>query len=147
MKVVLLNDAQRMKIINAIKPSAKDFFSYQNLNLLTAVSDEKNTFLTLARYMSSSITRTGDNADEYTYALLTPLGCFSILCIERMGKITGISCPLPIIASKSKITEMIGYYHESFSEQRSLKKEAVKEMDLGNKDFTEWYLERNYFNK
>ena len=147
MKVVLLNDAQRMKIISAIKPSAKDFFSYQNLNLLTAVSDEKNTFLTLARYMSSSITRTGDNADEYTYALLTPLGCFSILCIERMGKISGISCPLPIIASKSKITEMIGYYHESFSEQRSLKKEAVKEMDLGNKDFTEWYLERNYFNK
>ena len=64
-----------------------------------------------------------------------------------MGRITGISCPLPIIASKSKITEMIGYYHESFSEQRSLKKEAVKEMDLGNKDFTEWYLERNYFNK
>lgn len=147
MKVVLLNDAQRMKIINAIKPSAKDFFSYQNLNLLTAVSDEKNTFLTIARYMSSAITRTGDNADEYTYALLTPLGCFSILCIERMGKISGISCPLPIIASKSKITEMIGYYHESFSEQRSLKKEAVKEMDLGNKDFTEWYLERNYFNK
>lgn len=147
MKVVLLNDAQRMKIISAIKPSAKDFFSYQNLNLLTAVSDEKNTFLTIARYMSSAITRTGDNADEYTYALLTPLGCFSVYCIERMGKISGISCPLPIIASKSKITEMIGYYHESFSEQRSLKKEAVKEMDLGNKDFTEWYLERNYFNK
>lgn len=147
MKVVLLNDAQRKKIISTIKPSAKDFFSYQNLNLLTAVSDEKNTFLTLARYMSSAITRTGDNADEYTYALLTPLGCSSVLCIKRMGNITGMSYPLPFFVSKSKVEEMIKYYSESFSEQRALKKEAVKEMDLGNKDFTEWYLEKNWFNK
>lgn len=148
MKVVLLNNAQRMKIIREIKPSAKDFFSYQNLNLLTAVyNEEKNIYLTLARYMSSAITRTGDNADEYTYALLTPLGCFSVLCIKRMGKITGMSCPLPFVASKSKVEEMIKYYNESFSEQRVLKKEAVKEIDLGNKDFTEWYLENNYFNK
>lgn len=148
MKAVLLNDKQRRKIIRTVKPSAADFFSYQNLNLLTAVFDEeKNIYLTLARFMSSAITRTNDNFDEYTYVLLTPLGCFSVNCIERAGKVSGISCPLPVIASKSKITEMIGYYHESFSEQRSLKKEAVKEIDLGNKDFTEWYLEKHYFNK
>ena len=147
MKVVLLNNAQRKKIISTIKPSAQDFFSYQNLNLLTAVSDEKNTFLTLARYMSSAITRTGDNADEYTYALLTPLGCSSVLCIKRMGNITGMSYPIPFFISKSKVEEMIKYYSESFSEQRALKKEAVKDIDLGNKDFTEWYLDRNFFNK
>ena len=147
MKVVLLNDNQRKKIINTVKPSKRDFFSYQNLNLLTAVSNEKNIFLTLSSYISSAIARTGDNSDEYKYVLLSPLGCFTVNCIERMGKIVGISCPLPFIASKSEITDMINFYKDTFSEQRSLKKEAVKDIDLGNKDFTEWYLENNCFDK
>lgn len=147
MKVILLNDKQRMKIINAAKPTKKDFFSYQNLNLLTAVYDEKNTYLTLARYMSSAITRTGDNSDEYTYALLTPLGCSTFLCIERSGEIVGLTYPLPFFLSKSKVEEMIKFYRESFSEHRSLQKSALSTMDLDGKTFTDWFLENNCFNK
>ena len=40
MKIVLLNDKQRNSIIKMAKPTANDYFSYQNLNLLTAVYNE-----------------------------------------------------------------------------------------------------------
>ena len=40
MKTVLLNDKQRKKIVNLVKPKESDYYSYQNLNLLTAVHDE-----------------------------------------------------------------------------------------------------------
>lgn len=43
MKVIALNDRQRKKIVKLVKPQRKDLYSYQNLNLLTAVYDDKNT--------------------------------------------------------------------------------------------------------
>ena len=43
------------------------------------------------------------------------------------------------------ISEMIEYYKHSFFERFNLKKEVEKEMDLGGKGFTEWYLEKHYF--
>lgn len=45
MKLIQLNNKQRNAIINMIKPSADDYYSYQNLNLLSAVYDEKSTFI------------------------------------------------------------------------------------------------------
>lgn len=146
MKAVLLNDKQRKKIVNMVKPSQKNFLSYQNLDLLTAVYDEeKNLYLTCTYYMSSAIMRTGDNYDEYSFALLTPFGCFSVRCTEKMGKCSNVFSPLPFVISNAKLTEMIKYYHESFSERRALKKEAQKDIDTGNMSFTEWYLSKNYF--
>lgn len=146
MKTVLLNDKQRDKIIRTVKPVSKDYFSYQNLKLLTAVYDEgTKVYLTLSRYMSSAITRTGDNTDEYSYALLTPLGCFTVSCAERAGKCFGVFSPLPALVSGDRIQEMIRYYHESFSERRALEKEAESKIALGGKSFTEWYLEQHYF--
>ena len=148
MKTVLLNDKQRDKIIRTVKPAAEDYFSYQNLNLLTAVCDEeKNIYLTLSRFMSSAITRTGDNYDEYSFVLLTPIGCFTVSCAERAGKYSGVFSPLPVLISSNKIQEMIRYYRESFSERRALEKEARSKLDTGNKSFTEWYLEQHYFEK
>lgn len=146
MKAVLLDDRQRKKIVNMVKPSEKDFFSYQNLNLLTAVYDEeKNLYLTCTYYMSSSIMRTGDNYNEYSFALLTPLGCFSVSCTERSGKCFNVFSPLPLLISNAKLKEMVIFYHESFSERRALKKEAQKDIDTGDMSFTEWYLSKNYF--
>lgn len=148
MKIILLNDKQRKAIINMVKPTKRDYFSYQNLNLLTAVYDEeKNVCLTVTRFMSSAITGMDSHYDEYSYALLTPLGCFSVSCTESAGKYSDIFSPLPLFISGKKISEMIEYYHCSFSERRALEKEAVKDIDTGNSGFTEWYLEKNYFKK
>ncbi|MBP0957155.1 MAG: hypothetical protein J5997_07300 [Oscillospiraceae bacterium] len=148
MKIILLNDKQRKAIINMVKPSAGDYFSYQNLNLLTAVYyDEKRVCLTITRYMSSAITRMGNHCDEYSFALLTSLGCFSVSCTESAGKYSGIFSPLPLFISGEKIAEMIQYYHDSFSQRRALEKEAVKDIDTGGSGFTEWYLEKNVFTR
>ncbi|WP_432650205.1 hypothetical protein [Huintestinicola sp.] len=148
MKVILLNDKQRKAIINMARPSAGDYYSYQNLNLLTAVYDEeKNVCLTVTRYMSSAITRMGSHCDEYSFALLTPLGCFSVSCTEAAGKYSDIFSPLPLFISGKKIAEMIEYYHDSFSQRRALEKEALKDIDTGGSGFTEWYLQKSCFKK
>lgn len=53
MITVLLNDNQRKKIVDLVKPKENDYYSYQNLNLLTAVYDENTKiYLTLAYYLS-----------------------------------------------------------------------------------------------
>ena len=146
MKITLLNDRQRNAIIAMVKPTENDYFSRQNLNLLTAVYDEeKNVYLTITRYMSAAITRTDDPADEYSFALLTPIGCFSVRCRELAGKLSGIYSPCPLIISGRRITEMIEYYRACVSERRAMEKEAVKAADTGNMGFTEWYLKKTAF--
>lgn len=55
MKVIALNDRQRKKIVKLVKPQRKDLYSYQNLNLLTAVyDDKKRIYLTETYYLSTS---------------------------------------------------------------------------------------------
>lgn len=148
MKTVLLNDKQRKKIVNLVKPKENDYYSYQNLNLLTAVYDEDTKiYLTLAYYLSSSIKRTDEHYDDYSYVLLTPIGNYFVGCKEEAGNYTGIFSPLPMLISNKKILKMIQYYEHSFSERFNMKKEAEKDLDLGGKGFTEWYLEKNYFEK
>lgn len=148
MKIVLLNDKQRRAVVNMVKPSEKDYFSYQNLHLLTAVYDEeKKAYLTITRYMSSAIMRLDSHYDEYSFALLTGMGCFSVSGIKASGKYSGIFSPLPVIISNQKILEMIEYYDSSFSERRALEREAIKDYDTGDIGFTEWYLNKYYFKK
>lgn len=146
MKIILLNDKQRKAIINMVKPTERDYFSYQNLNLLTAVYDEeKNVCLTVTRFMSSAITRMDSHYDEYSYALLTPLGCFSVSCTESAGKYSNIFSPLPLFISGQKIAEMIAYYNDNRSQRRDLANEAVKDIDTSLYSYTEWYLKKHYF--
>ena len=148
MKIVLLDDKQRKKIVKLVNPQEKDYFSYQNLNLLTAVYDEDTKiYLTLVYYLSSSITRMDDHYDDYSYVMLTPMGNHFVGCKQRAGEYTGIYSPLPLLISKNKILEMIQYYQHSFSERYSMKKEVEEKMDLGGKGFTEWYLEKYHFHK
>ena len=148
MKTVLLNDKQRKKIVNLVRPKENDYYSYQNLNLLTAVFDEDTKiYLTLAYYLSSSIKRTDEHYDDYTYVMLTPMGNYVVCCKEEAGNYKGIFSPLPVLISNKKILELIEYYRHSFSERFSMEKEAKKEMDLEGKGFTEWYLEKHYFEK
>ncbi len=146
MKIILLNDKQRKAIINMVKPTQRDYFSYQNLNLLTAVYDEeKNVCLTVTRFMSSAITGMDSHYDEYSYALLTPLGCFSVSCTESAGKYSNIFSPLPLFISGQKIEEMIAYYNDNRSQRRDLSNEALKDTDTNMYSYSEWYLKKHYF--
>lgn len=148
MRIVILNDKQRKKIVNLVKPRENDYLSYQNLNLLTAVYDEdKKICLTLAYYLSSSIKRMDEHYDDYSYVLLTPMGNYFVGCKGKAGTYSGIFSPLPIIIPSKKIREMIQYYEHSFSERFNMKKEVEKDLDLEGKGFTEWYLKKYYFEK
>ena len=143
MKIVRLNDKQRNSIIKMVKPKASDFYSYQNLDLLTAAYDEKY-YLTRTSFMSSAIARTDSRSNEYSYALLTPLGCFSVSCVESAGKYSGIFSPLPVIISSDRIKKLIEFYENSVSERRAIAREAKSEIDAENKSFTEWCLEKSF---
>ena len=143
MKIVPLSEKQRRKIIKLVKPRKNDMNSYQNLNLLTAVYDEdKKTYLTAAYYMSAAIKRTDERYNDIQYVLLTPLGCFRVSCKESAGKYTSVFSPLPLLLSSRKITEMIQYYNDNFSERRRLGKEIKKDIVSEDVDFTEWYLDK-----
>lgn len=45
MKIVQLNEKQRKAIVKLVKPERKDLYSYQNLNLSSAVYDEEKKFI------------------------------------------------------------------------------------------------------
>ena len=131
-----------------VKPKANDYFSYQNLNLLTAVFDEeKKIYLTLVYYMSSFIRRDGNCSHDYSYIMLTPLGDYFVGCTKKAGEYTDIFSPLPTLISNEEILEMMRYYSKTTLERLSLGEEMTKDFDLGGKDFTEWYLENHYFSK
>lgn len=148
MELIQLNNRQRNEIIKMTKPSKRDYFSYQNMNLLSAVYDEeKHIYLTMTGYMSSAITRMDSPYNEYSFALLTALGCFSVSCTERSGKYSGVFSPLPLVIPGSKILEMIEFYGNSYSQRREMEKEARVNFDTGDLNFTTWYLEINCFNK
>lgn len=145
MKVVALNDKQRQKIVKLVKPQ-RDLYSYQNLNLLTAVYDEnKRLYLTETYCLSAAIQRTDERFDTHQYALLTPLGCFQVSCKKAGGSYKGVSSPLPILLSGRAVLELIQYYNNSISERLQLKKELQNGMELGDMGFTEWYLTQYYW--
>lgn len=144
MKIVKLTDKQRNAIIKTVKPSADDYNSYQNLDLLTAVYDEeKKYYLTRTRFMSAAITRTDSRGNEYSYALLTRLGCFSISCVESAGKYSVIYSPLLVIVSRGRILKLIEFYENSVFERRAIAREAAEEINAENQSFTEWYLKKH----
>ena len=146
MKVVALNDRQRKKIVRFVKPERNDLYSYQNLNLLTAVYDEnKNIYLTEMHYLSAAIQRTEERYGTHQYILLTPLCCFQVGWKEAAGNDQGVFSSLPILLPNRAILDLIQYYQNSFSERFQLKKELLNGMDLGDMGFTEWYLTRYYW--
>ncbi len=146
MKIIVLNDNQRKRIVKFVKPCKKDFYSYQNLDLSTAVCDEKGRYiLTRAYYLSSAIRRTEENYDEYKFVLLTKFGVFYVDCKETADKYCITNRPFFPWISNGKLREMIQYYSSGFSERRKLQKQMVHEMNLEEHSFTEWYLERYYW--
>lgn len=147
MKFVSLNDKHRNQIINTLKPRKNDFNSYQNLNLLTAVYDEdKKTYLTMIYYMSAAIKRTDERYNDESFILLTPLGCFTVGCRESAGQYKNVFSPLPVLLPSAKILEMIHFYHDNFSERRSIEKVIRQNTQTEDADFTEWYLNKYYWN-
>lgn len=146
MKVTALNEQQRKKIVKSVRPKRDDLYSYQNLNLLTAVCDEnKIIYLTEIYYLSAAIQRTDEQYGTHKYVLLTPIGCFQVKCKEDAGNNIVYSTPLPILLPKGTVSEMIQYYQNSFSERFQLKKHLISDSDFRGMDFTEWYLTHYYW--
>lgn len=151
MRFVLLNDIQRREIVNAVTPSSKDKFSYQNLNLLTAVYDEEtNSFLTCTYYLSEFIKRSeiADPYDDKKFVLLTDnnvctFGVNEYLHGERYRKIIS---PVPSVVSSEKLLEMIQYYDKKADEKFGLIKSLAAQENKSESEyyhFTEEYLLSN----
>lgn len=156
MRFVLLNDVQRKEIIDVVKPSRDDRFSYSNLNLLTAVYDgETESYLTLAYFLPEFIKRSNDTDpyDEYKFVLLTPDTIHLLFVGRNYGArvFKDIKSPCPAVVSDRKLLDMLSYYR-CHSAQRDELIHSLAERD--NKPvsdyygFTEKYLISNgYFSK
>ncbi|MDE6733713.1 MAG: hypothetical protein K2J77_12675 [Oscillospiraceae bacterium] len=149
MKVILLNETQRQRIVHTVKPKKRDHMSYMNLNLLTAVcDDESGNVLTLTYFLSESIRRSGGLFDEYKFVLLTEHDSFSVNCIEHYSSTAKaekweIKNPCPSIISDQKLLEMIQHYENSYSERSEMTKQQIGA--YYDEHFIERYLTENYF--
>lgn len=147
MKAILLNNEQRNRIISVAQPRKYDSLSRQNLNLMTAVMDEETGYiLTLTFYLSCSISRV-DNTDEYTYILLTDEGDFLIPCNTRISSCEGSDSLLQEKKTKESIDEMIDFYKETYQVRSDMKNKELEKVDLGGRNFTDWYLETYYYGR
>lgn len=152
MKAILLNEMQRQRIVQMVKPKKIDTMSYMNLDLVTAVCDEESgNILTLIYCLSESIRRSDDPFDEYKFVLLTENDSFSIYCKQYFYRVYAagkakewyIENPCPLIVSDQKLLEMIKYYESSFFERREMAKKLLGA--YYDKQFIEQYLTENYF--
>lgn len=73
--------------------------------------------------------------------MLTPKGDYFVGCTRKPGEYSGIFSPLPELISSEKILEMMLYYSKSYMERYDMGAEVTKDIELGGKGFTEWYLE------
>lgn len=130
MKIVKLTDAQRRRIVRAVKPSLEDVYSYQNLNLVSAVYNEKYDFyLTMTYYLSQTISCCND-CDEYGFILLFRIGS---VVVHIKNKDCSVSKGILWIP-KSAIQDAINYYNDSYTERREI------ERGTGGTSFTKEYL-------
>lgn len=149
--MVAINEDLRKKIVECIKPDERDFISYQNLDLITAVYDNKKDFyLTLSYYLSESIRRSGDNFDDYEYAIITNNNAFIIKCIEyqcieyRGRKIELTHYNQTNGLGEESIISAIKYRNDHYTE-RCLIQKAAQEQGIDVYGFTKEYLKSNYW--
>ncbi len=143
MKKILLDDEQRKRIINKVRPDKNDYFSYQNLNLYSGVYDEEtDCVLTLAYFLTEEIKRVGDDFNDEVYILLIGRHEFTVMCKAYFNGTRGLKSPCPTVVSDEKLLDMIEFYHCSGLESND-KYGIPKEPE----NFTENYLNEHYFNK
>ena len=143
MKVILLNDDQRKRIIEKVQPSLRNMYSYQNLDLLTAVLNEKTgNILTLTYYLSAAIKRTDETNNDYRFILLTDKGDVTVSWYEGENVYVENSSPISKQISTEEVKELIAFYENRFSERWDMRMMEEKKLGLKEKKFTEWYLEK-----
>lgn len=153
MRWVLLDEKTRRRIIRKAAPQKDDFYTYQNLNLLTGVYDEESgVILTKTYYLSEGLKRCGDAYDSAAYIILTKHLSFMLRCGEYFDgeMFRNIKSPCPVKLSDSRLLEMLNFYNENASERVALAKQAFETEEYSGYTrygFTEQYLERNYFKK
>lgn len=141
MKIVILTDSQRKMLIRNLRPSLDDPFSYQNLNLLTAVYDpEKKFYLTGASFLSGAIRRDGDPADQHCFAVWKHWYCHKFFCKQLQGEyIPQNTIPIPGI-SEEDILSAIAFYDDEYLARKELGKKEAGKYGVGYYGFAKWYL-------
>lgn len=149
----MLDDKLRKRIVRKAAPTKDNFYTYQNLNLLTGIYDEESgVILTKTYYLSEGIKRCGDTYDSAEYIILTKHLSFILRCGEYFDgeMFRNIKSPCPVKLSDSRLLEMLNFYNENDSERVALAKQAFETGEYSGYTrygFTEQYLERNYFKK
>lgn len=153
MRWIMLDDKLRKRIVRKAAPTKDNFYTYQNLNLLTGVYDEESgVILTKTYYLSEGLKRCGDAYDSAAYIILTKHLSFMLRCGEYFDgeMFRNIKSPCPVKLSDSRLLEMLNFYNENASERVTLAKQAFETEEYSGYTrygFTEQYLERNYFKK
>lgn len=151
MKWILLDDTLRKRIIKKVQPQKNDFFSYQNLNLLTGVLDEESgVILTKTYALSEGLKRCGNDFDDAAYIILTEHLSFLLTCGEYFSgeHFRNIKSPCPTAISDSRLLEMLNFYFDNFRDGYKLKKQAFERGEFSgfkSYNFPEQYLEKYYF--
>lgn len=146
MKPVLLEESQRKKLLKASGASLDSIYSYQNLNLLTAVYDEgKKFYLTCLYFLSTSISQ--GEEDEYRFALISSLGTVHTLsCTRKGGEYMGIHSLIPGISGED-VLRAVRAYDDSIFQRREMEKAEKKRLGADGSYFAKWYMEQQGYKK
>jgi len=153
MKCILLSEKTRKRIVRKVKPKRNDFYSFQSLNLLTGVLDEESgVILTGIYYLSESVKKSGDDFDDTGFIIIGKEHTHRVFfrTYLRGEKYRDLSSPCPEIISDEKLLAMIKYYNSTYSERAALEKESDEYKESRSsfyRNFTDMYLNRNYFKK
>lgn len=151
MKCKLLNEEERKRIVLKVKPDKTKFSSFQYLNLLTGVTDDKNELIMTRTFFSC--VPASKNEEAYSEAGFIVLGTeksFSIHIREYTHgeRYRNIKSPCPEMISDERLLEMISYYNKSYIERTRIERksdEYQKAYYSFYRNYTDMYLNKEYF--
>ncbi len=143
LKTVLIDEPMRRRIVEFVQPTQQDYFSYQNLNLLTAIYDDVHDFYLVQTYfLSECIKRCGDDFDDVRYAVIMKDNIFSVSGVRYRSGGVSVSSQNPSLR-KEILTLAALYENENYREHSALTA-SLKAQGVDIYHFTENYL-KEYF--
>lgn len=144
LKTVLIDESMRRRIVEFVQPTQRDYFSYQNLNLLTAIYDDVHDFYLVQTYfLSECIKRCGDDFDDVRYAVIMKDNIFSVSGFRyRSGGVSISPQNLPL--RKGILTLAALYEDENYREYTAVTA-PLKAQGVDIHHFTENYLKEHFW--
>lgn len=144
LKTVLMDEPMRRRIVEFLQPAQQDFYSYQNLDLLTAVYDDVHDFyLVLSYFLSEGIKRCGDDFDDVRYVVITKNAVFSVSG-ARYHK-GGVSLAVQDQVIRKGLLQLAALYHDENYQERSTLTAPLKAQGTKTHRFTEDYLKEHFW--